>query len=45
MKSFNYYFLFNLRFDAEAFHNDCDNKGIIIIFIVIKTFNFSKAPP
>ena len=44
-ESFNYYFVFNFRFDTEAFHRDCDNKGIIILFIVIKTFLFSKAPP
>ena len=39
--SFNDYLLFNFRFDTEAFHKDCDNKGII----VLKTFNFSKAQP
>ena len=27
--SFNDYLLFNFRFDAEAFHRDCDNKGIL----------------
>ena len=37
--SLNYYFLFNFRFDINAFHKDCDNKGII----VIKAFIFSKA--
>ena len=29
LMSFNYYLLLNFRFDIEAFHKDCDNKGIL----------------
>ena len=45
LKSFNDYLLFNFRFDIKAFHKDCDNKGNFMLFIVLKTFNFSKAQP
>ena len=42
LESLNHYFLFYFRFDAEAFHKDCDNKGIIIVFLLIKKFNFLR---
>ena len=29
--SLNYYF-FNVRFNSELFHSECDNKGILILF-------------
>ena len=45
LKSFNNYLLFNFRFDIKEFHKDCDNKGIFILFIVLKIFTFSKAQP
>ena len=32
LESFNDYLLFNFRFDTLAFHQDCDNKGILYYF-------------
>ena len=46
IESFNDYLLFNFRFDPEAFHEDCDNKGILYYFysskhLILLRFNLS----